>query len=280
MGQRLSFSALFQFFYSYPLRPPGGEEKKTRRRGQPGGASSIFPLGLIPSVIICNYPLRPPGGASEGPVAGNLRVSPPRPLLATSPGIPLPFQSRTSPRPPDVLVFQQKLRFRNTRTCRHGIAWRGDQTKRFVFTLPAVPPGRGLGGSQVVPAPRQSLRRRDGVRTKGNTLVLTSCRPPCGDGCLRPPVPKAKLLLEQAGSEHRASARGTGGDSGGLERGLEGGQRPHNRPLSPARRAQGIESEQTEIKQKNNRGPLPRSYGPGNPTDGGPGYARRVTPLA
>ena len=151
---------------------------------------------------------------------------PPRPLLATSPGIPLPFQSRAPPHPPGVLVFQQKLRFRNTRTCRHGIAWRGDQTKRFVFTLPAVPPGRGLGASQVVPAPRQSLRRRAGVRTKGNTLVLTSCRPPCGDGCVRPPVP-------------RASARGRGGDSGVWKWALKGGQRPHNRPLSPARRAQG-----------------------------------------
>ena len=88
------------------------------------------------------------------------------------------------------------------------------QAPRHTDTLPAVPPGRGFRVSQVVPAPRQSLRRRAGVRTKGDTLVVTSCRPPCGDRCVRPPVPKAKLLLEQAGSEHRASARGTGGDSG------------------------------------------------------------------
>ena len=150
------------------------------------------------------------------------------------PESPVPFQSRTSPRPPGVLVFQQKLRFWNTRTCRHGIAWRGTPKPHVMPTpLPAVRPGRGLGASQVVPAPRQSLRRREGVRTKGNTLVLTSCRPPCGDGCVRPPVPKAKLLLEQAGSEHRASARGTGGDSGVWKGALKGGQRPHNRPFPP-----------------------------------------------
>ena len=162
MGQHLSFSAWLNSFCNYPLRPPGREEKKTRR-GQPGGASSIFPLGLIPSIII-------PCALRAGQARGLLWETcgfPPRPLLATSPGIPLPFQSRAPPHPPGVLVFQQKLRFRNTRTCRHGIAWRGDQTKRFVFTLPAVPPGRGVGVSQVVPAPRQSLRRRDGVRTKG-----------------------------------------------------------------------------------------------------------------
>ena len=142
-------------------------------------------------------------------------------------------QHHAPPRPPGVLVFQQKLRFRNTRTCRHGIAWRGDQTKRFVFTLPAVPPGRGLGASQVVPAPRQSLRRRAGVRTKGNPLVVTSCRPPCGDGCVRPPVPKAKLWLEQAGSEHRASARGKGGDSGGWKGASKGGNAPITSPFPP-----------------------------------------------
>ena len=175
----------------------------------------------------------PSGQGKRGACCGKPAVSPPRPLLASSPGIPLPFQSRTSPRPPDVLVFQQKLRFRNTRTCRHGIAWRGDQTKRFVFTLPAVRPGQGFGGSQVVPAPRQSLRRRAGVRTKGDTLVVTSCRPPCGDGCVRPPVPKAKLWLEQAGSEHRASARGTGGDSGVWKGASKGGNAPITGPFPP-----------------------------------------------
>ena len=95
-------------------------------------------------------------------------------------------------------------------------------------------------------SPRQSLRRRDGVRTKGNPLVLTSCRPPCGDGCVRPPVPKAKLWLEQAGSEHRASARGTGGDSGVWKGASKGGNAPHNRPLSPARRAQERDRDRTD----------------------------------
>ena len=82
-------------------------------------------------------------------------------------------------------------------------------------------------------SPRQSLRRRDGVRTKGNPLVLTSCRPPCGDGCVRPPVPKAKLWLEQAGSEHRASARGKGGDSGVWKGASKGGNAPITGPFPP-----------------------------------------------
>ncbi len=112
------------------------------------------------------------------------------------------------------------------------------QAPRHADTLPAVPPGWVLGASQVVPAPRQSLRRRDGVRTKGNTLGLTSCRPPCGDGCVRPPVP-------------RASARGRGGDSGVWKGALKGGQRPHNRPLSPARRAQGERHGKKGRKRKN-----------------------------
>ena len=95
------------------------------------------------------------------------------------------------------------------------------------------PPGRGRDFSQVVPALRQSLRRRAGVRTKGNPLVVTSCRPAYGDGCMRPPVPKAKLLLEQAGSEHRASARGKGGDSGVWKGASKGGNAPITGPFPP-----------------------------------------------
>ena len=210
-----------------------------------------------------------------------------------------------------------------------------------------------------MPAPRQSLRRRAEVRTKGNILVVTSCRPPCGDGCVRPPVPKAKLLLEQAGSEQRASARGKGGDSGVWKGASKGGNAPITGPfpppggrkvsesgrgggvnaLSPARRAQGerhgkkgrkrkdagwshneqhhapprppgVLVFQQKLRFRNTRtcrhgiawrgtpkphviptpfppyGPakgaaFPRSCPhPGNPSDGGPGDVRRVTPLS
>ena len=124
------------------------------------------------------------------------------------------------------------------------------QAPRHADTLPAVRPGRGLGASQVAPAPRQSLRRRAGVRTKGNPLVVTSCRPAYGDGCVRPPVPKAKLWLEQAGSEHRASARGRGGDSGVWKGALKGGGNapitgPFPRPEG-TRGTSGKEGEKTE----------------------------------
>ena len=84
-----------------------------------------------------------------------------------------------------------------------------------------------------MPAPRQSLRRRAEVRTKGNILVVTSCRPAYGNGCLRPPVPKAKLLLEQAGSEQRASVRGKGGDSGVWKGASKGGNAPITGPFPP-----------------------------------------------
>ena len=128
------------------------------------------------------------------------------------------------------------------------------------------PPGRGRDFSQVVPAPRQSLRRRAGVRTKGNTLGLTSCRPPCGDGCcprrrsyqrVNMPPPMRGWMCAPACSESEAfvGTRGRradgetfdsereGGFRGRLQGGASGGkpQVSHNRPLAcPARRAQGV----------------------------------------
>ena len=67
----------------------------------------------------------------------------------------------------------------------------------------------------------------------GEVTRESTCRPPCGDGCVRPPVPKAKLLLEQAGSEHRASARGKGGDSGVWKGASKGGNAPITGPFPP-----------------------------------------------
>ena len=161
-----------------------------------------------------NYPLCPPGRASEGPVVGNLRFPPRGPSLQPPPESPFPFRVERLPVRPVSSCSNKSFAFGTLGLVGTGSHGGAIQTKRFVFTLPAVPPGRGLGVSQVVPAAlRQSLRRRAGGRTKGNTLDLTSCRPPYGDGCMRPPVPKAKLWLEQAGSEQTGSARCTGGDS-------------------------------------------------------------------
>ena len=58
-GERLGFSALFQSF--------------------------------------CSYPLRPPGGASEGPVGGNLRFPPRGPSLQPPPESPFPFRVERLP---------------------------------------------------------------------------------------------------------------------------------------------------------------------------------------
>ena len=206
MGQRLSFSAWLNSFCNYPLRPPGGEEKKTRR-GRPGGASSIFPLGLIPSIII---PCALRAGQARGllwETCGFPPEAPPCILPRNPPSLSEPSASPSArcPRVPTKASLSEHSDL-SARDRMEGHA----QAPRHTDTLPAVRPGRERDFSQVVPALRQSLRRRAGVRTKGNTLVLTSCRPPCGDGCVRPPVPKAKLLLEQAGSEQRGSARCTG----------------------------------------------------------------------
>ena len=181
----------------------------------------------------CSYPLRPPGRASEGPVVGNLRFPPEAPpcnLPRNSPSLSEPSASPSArcPRVPTKASLSEHSDL-SARDRMEGHA----QAPRHVSTLPAVRPGQGFGGSQVVSALRQSLRRRAGVRTKGNTLGLTSCRPPCGDGCVRPPVPKAKLWLEQAGSEHRASARGKGGDSGVWKGASKGGNAPITGPFPP-----------------------------------------------
>ena len=155
MGQRLSFSALFQFFYSYPLRPPGGEEKKTRRRGQPGGASSIFPLGLIPSVIICNYPLRPPGGASEGPVVGNLRFPPRGPSLQPPPESPFPFRVERLPVRPASSCSNKSFAFGTlglVGTGSHGGARPSPTSCRHPSRCTARPGARGFSGRARTPA--------------------------------------------------------------------------------------------------------------------------------
>ena len=94
----------------------------------------------------------------------------------------------------------------------------------------ARPGARGFSGRARTPAIPPAAGR--GTH-EGGYLVLTSCRPAYGDGCLRPPVPKAKLLLEQAGSEHRASARGRGGDSRVWKGASKGGNAPITGPFPP-----------------------------------------------
>ena len=153
MGQRLSFSALFQFFYSYPLRPPGGEEKKTRRRGQPGGASSIFPLGLIPSVIICNYPLRPPGGASEGPVVGNLRFPPRGPSLQPPPESPFPFRVERLPVRPASSCSNKSFAFGTLGLADTGSHGGATKLNASFSPFPPYNPAEGLGGLRSCPHP-------------------------------------------------------------------------------------------------------------------------------
>ena len=107
------------------------------------------------------------------------------------------------------------------------------QAPRHADILPAVRPAGGLGFLRSRPPPGNPSDGGPGYTRKGSSLVLTSCRPAYGDGCVRPPVPKAKLLLEQAGSEHRASARCTGGDSGVWKGASKGGNAPITGPFPP-----------------------------------------------
>ena len=89
---------------------------------------------------------------------------------------------------------------------------------------------------------------------------------------MRPPVPKAKLLLEQAGSEHRASARGTGGDSGVWKGASKGGNAPITGPFPPPGEHKGNVREKrrengkmpvnpAKKKQRNGESPTPVEVG-------------------
>ena len=82
------------------------------------------------------------------------------------------------------------------------------QAPRHTDTLPAVRPGRGFGGSQVVPAPRQSLRRRDGVRTKGE-LPCPDFMPPRIRGWMHMPACSESEAFVGTGGQRtkRLSAR-------------------------------------------------------------------------
>ena len=208
MGQRLSFSALFQFFYSYPLRPPGGEEKKTRRRGQPGGASSIFPLGLIPSVII---PCALRAGQARGLLWETCGFPPEAPPCNLPRNPPSLSESNVSPsaRRPRVPT-KASLSEHSDLSARDRMEGHA-QAPRHADTLPAVRPGQGFGGSQVVPAPRQSLRRRDGVRTKGE-LPCPDFMPPRIRGWTHAPAcPENEAFVGTGGQRTQSLSARYGG---------------------------------------------------------------------
>ncbi len=135
--------------------------------------------------------------------------------------------------------------------------------------FPPFPPYGPAGGSGLLrscPHPGNPSGGGTGYARKGSSLVLTSCRPAYGDGCLRPPVPKAKLWLEQAGSEQKCSARGTGGDSGVWKGASKGGNAPITGPFPPPG---GHKGNIAERKGKNGKMPV-------NPaTDREAGKARR-----
>ena len=215
---------------------------------------------------------------------GNLRFPPRGPSLQPPPESPFPFRVERLPVRPASSCSNKSFAFGTLGLVATGS--HGGATKLNASFSP-FPPYRPAGGSGPLRScshPGNPSGGGTGYARKGSSLVLTSCRPAYGDGCLRPPVPKAKLWLEQAGSEHRASARGKGGDSGVWKGASKGGNAPITGPFPPPG---GHKGNVMERKGENGKcrlipqrttsrvSPPPDNFG-----GGGTGYARRVTPLA
>ena len=129
-----------------------------------GVTSEFFPLYSSPSIII---PCALRAGQARGLLWETCGFPPEAPPCNLPRNPPSLSESNVSPsaRRPRVPTKASLSEHSDlpTRDRMEGHA----QAPRHTDTLPAVRPGQGFGGSQVVPAPRQSLRRRDGVRTKG-----------------------------------------------------------------------------------------------------------------
>ena len=164
---------------------------------------------------------------------GNLRFPPRGPSLQPPPESPFPFRVERLPVRPVSSCSNKSFAFGTLGLI--GTGSHGGATKLNASFSPFPPyrPAGGGGFSQVVPAPLTVSTAAGRGTHKGGYLVLTSCRPAYGDGCMRPPVPKAKLLLEQAGSEQKCSARGKGGDSGVWKGASKGGNAPITGPFPP-----------------------------------------------
>ena len=171
MGQRLSFSALFQFFYSYPLRPPGGVPEAGRGgrplklspapsgRGREENAARAAWRGFKHFSAwlnsFYNYPLCPPGRASEGPVVGNLRFPPRGPSLQPPPESPVPFRVERLPARPASSCSNKSSAFGTlglVGTGSHGGARPGPTSYRHPSRRTARPKVWGFSGRARTPA--------------------------------------------------------------------------------------------------------------------------------
>ena len=148
--------------------------------------------------------------------------------------------------------------------------------------------------------------RPENPRAPSRAVQREGCRhdvglgraPPCDPVATSPSVPKAKLLLEQAGSEQKCSARGKGGDSGVWKGASKGGNAPITGPFPPpgGHKGKGMErrgengkmqvvpatNSTTHLPVRPARGAifLRSCPPPGNPSDGGPGGTHKGPPLA
>ena len=129
----------------------------------------------------CNYPLCPPGGASEGLLWETCGFPPRGPSLQPPPESPFPFRVERLPVRPASSCSNKSFAFGTLELV--GTGSHGGATKLNASFSP-FPPSARPGGTiflRSCPHPWQFRRRRAGVRTKGDTLVLTSCRPAYGD---------------------------------------------------------------------------------------------------
>ena len=164
---------------------------------------------------------------------GNLRFPPRGPSLQPPPESPFPFRVERLPVRPVSSCSNKSFAFGTLGLV--GTGSHGGATKLNASFLPFPPyrPAEGLGVLRSCPHPGNPSGGGPGYARRVIPLSRLHAAPHAGHGCVRPPVPKAKLWLEQAGSEHRASARGTGGDSGVWKGASKGGNAPITGPFPP-----------------------------------------------
>ena len=182
---------------------PGTTRGKLRpgRGTREGGDVCVFPLYSSPSIII---PCALRAGQARGLLWETCGFPPEAPPCNLPRNPPSLSESNVSPsaRRPRVPTKASLSEHSDlpTRDRMEGHA----QAPRHTDTLPAVRPGRGFGGSQVVPAPRQSLRRRDGVRTKGE-LPCPDFMPPRIRGWMCAPACSESEALVGTGGQRPQS---------------------------------------------------------------------------
>ena len=163
---------------------------------------------------------------------GNLRFPPRGPSLQPPPESPFPFRVERLPIRPASSCSNKSSAFGTLGLADTGSHGGATKLNASFSPFPPYNPAEGLGGLRSCPHPGNPSDGGPRYARRGIPCP-DFMPPPIRDGCVRPPVPKAKLWLEQAGSEQKCSARGTGGDSGVWKGASKGGNAPITGPFPP-----------------------------------------------